>query len=338
MDDTGAPEDVYRRLVNATTDHALFMLDTDGTVTTWPPAAQRLYGYRPADAIDRSLDAFFATDRATTPPVADLLEEARTGSVDADNWHRRQDGSVFWASCTVSPVSNGTLDGYAVVVRNTTHRTRYERRLEHQNDRLKEFTDIVSHDLRAPLSIINGRLELFYETGDEEHLAAIDRTTDRMNRLVDDLLQMARQGQRVKDPEPTRIGTVIDIAQEGALPASVTLETEPMPPVLADADRLIQLFENLFRNSTEQGGNEVTVRVGRLPDGLYVEDDGPGIPKEHRSRVFDHGYTTRPNGTGYGLSVVRAIVNAHGWDVVVVDGTDGGARFELTGIEFGPEH
>ena len=103
---------------------------------------------------------------------------------------------------------------------------------------------------------------------------------------------------------------------------------------MADEDRLLQVFENLFRNSVDHGSEDVTVRVGPLRNGFYVEDDGPGIPKADRERVFNHGYTSREDGTGYGLSVVRSVIGAHGWDIAVADSDAGGARFEIRGIEF----
>ena len=155
-----------------------------------------------------------------------------------------------------------------------------------------------------------------------------------MAKLIEDLLSVARQGRIVRQPEPTDLETVLEIAQEGALPDSATLEYERVPTVMADADRLVQMFENLLRNSADHGGEAVTVRIGPLDDGFYVEDDGPGIPEADRERVFEHGYTTREDGTGYGLSVVRSIVGAHGWGVEVVESEDGGARFEITGLEF----
>ncbi|MFB6252125.1 MAG: sensor histidine kinase, partial [Halobellus sp.] len=97
--------------------------------------------------------------------------------------------------------------------------------------------------------------------------------------------------------------------------------------------RLCELFENLFGNAVEHGGNDVTVRVGRLEGGFFIEDDGPGMPEEDKEHVFDHGFTTREDGHGYGLSVVRTIVNAHGWDIVATDAQTGGARFEITEID-----
>jgi signal transduction histidine kinase len=118
--------------------------------------------------------------------------------------------------------------------------------------------------------------------------------------------------------------------------------------VLADEPRLTGLLENLFLNTVEHGstspdsqtrrdavshgGEDVTVRVGVLPDGFYVEDDGTGIPTESRADVFEYGYSTH-GGTGLGLPVVRSVAVAHGWEVTVTDAANGGARFEFTGAQ-----
>jgi signal transduction histidine kinase len=104
--------------------------------------------------------------------------------------------------------------------------------------------------------------------------------------------------------------------------------------IKADDDRLRQLLENLLRNAIEHGGRDVTVTVGTLDNGMYIEDTGPGIPEEQREDVFAAGYSSGENGTGFGLSIVKQIVNAHGWNVTVTESADGGARFEITGVEF----
>ena len=110
-----------------------------------------------------------------------------------------------------------------------------------------------------------------------------------------------------------------------------------LEPVEADYDRLCQLLENLFRNAIEHGGEDVTVRVGVLDDGFYIEDDGPGISEDVQEEVFDVGYSTSPDGTGFGLSIVKEITEAHGWKIAITEGTADGARFEITGVELGGE-
>jgi signal transduction histidine kinase len=92
------------------------------------------------------------------------------------------------------------------------------------------------------------------------------------------------------------------------------------------------VFENLFRNAIEHGGEDVTVTVGAIDAGFYVADDGPGIPADERTDVFGLGVTTDTDGTGFGLAIVERIVEAHGWTIDYVDSEDGGARFEVTDI------
>jgi signal transduction histidine kinase len=84
----------------------------------------------------------------------------------------------------------------------------------------------------------------------------------------------------------------------------------------------------------EPGAAAVTVRVGDLEDGFYVEDDGPGIPPERREATLEPGHSTVPGGTGFGLNIVRRIAEAHGWSLSVAEGAEGGARFEFAGVEF----
>jgi nitrogen fixation/metabolism regulation signal transduction histidine kinase len=82
-------------------------------------------------------------------------------------------------------------------------------------------------------------------------------------------------------------------------------------------------------------GSGVTVRVGGLDDGFYVEDDGPGIPDADRDSVFEAGYSTAEESSGFGLTIVQQIAAAHGWTVRATDAAGGGARFEFTGVADG---
>ena len=127
----------------------------------------------------------------------------------------------------------------------------------------------------------------------------------------------------------------------------MTLVIDGNCEVDADPDRLRQLFENLFENSIDHAESPVTVTVGsrevipmttRTTDstykGFYVSDDGPGIPEDVRGEVFEWGFTTSRDGTGFGLAIVEGIVQAHGWEITVTDSHDGGTQFEVTGQGF----
>ncbi|WP_434531280.1 two-component system sensor histidine kinase NtrB [Haloarcula sp. NS06] len=329
-------DSVSERLIEGLSSHAVFMLDTDGTITTWPEPAASLYGYDRVATVGQHVDMLFADPEEIETTVESLLTEAADGPVETQHWHRQADGSVFWATLSLSPLGDGDPEGFVAVSQDTTEKHQYDKMLERQNDRLKEFTDILAHDLKSPLSVISSRVHLARETGDEEHLDALEETSDRMARLVDDLLRVAKQGNVVTDPETTNVRAVVDTAWEGSGESTDrgTLHYADIGAVSADADRLIELFENLFQNSIRHGDGAVIVRVGPLENGFYVEDDGPGIPAEIKDDVFDHGFTTAEDGSGYGLSIVRTIAGAHGWDILVTDSNMGGARFEVTGVEF----
>ncbi|MFW6317750.1 MAG: GAF domain-containing protein [Halorubrum sp.] len=208
-----------------------------------------------------------------------------------------------------------------------------ERELEQQNERLEEFASIVSHDLRNPLNAAEGYLELARSEREEDHLDAVASAHDRIGALVDDLLQLAREGAAETEWEPVELAALVEDCWENVDTGGATVDVDVESAVRADRSRLAQLFENLIRNAVEHGGDDVTVTVGDLETGFYVADDGPGIPEDERERVFDAGYSTHDEGTGFGLAIVEEVADAHGCDVRVTRSESGGARFDVTGFE-----
>jgi PAS domain S-box-containing protein len=204
--------------------------------------------------------------------------------------------------------------------------------LQRQNERLEQFASIVSHDLRGPLNVLQGRLELAEETGDPAEFARCFTAVERMDAIIDDVLALSRAGDAIDETEPVEISGVATLAWDAVPTAEAGLDIVTDATVSADGSRLQQLFENLFRNSVEHGGDDVTVTVGGLEDGFYVEDDGAGIPEAERGEVFESGYSTATDGTGFGLAIVADIAEAHGWAIRVTDAESGGARFEVTGV------
>ena len=206
--------------------------------------------------------------------------------------------------------------------------------LERERDRLDEFAGVVSHDLRNPLNVAAGSVELARRECESGRLADAARALDRMETLIDHVLTLSRTGDDISDTEPVDLDALIEDGWRTVATDDATLVGTVDRTVLADADRLRQLVGNLVGNSVEHAGGSVRIRVGELPTGFYIEDDGPGIPEDERQDVFEMGHSTTNAGTGFGLSIVKRIVDAHGWDVRITGGPDGGARFEITGVEF----
>jgi signal transduction histidine kinase len=151
---------------------------------------------------------------------------------------------------------------------------------------------------------------------------------------VDDTLTLARQGATVSETEPIDVDPFLRKCWGMIEPGTARLEVADAVTIRGDRDRLRHVFENLFRNAVEHGGDDVTVWVGRAgEDTVFVEDDGAGIPPDDREAVFEPGHTSVVGGTGFGLTIVRRIVRAHGWAVTITEGSEGGARFEITDVE-----
>ncbi|MFB6157186.1 MAG: PAS domain S-box protein [Haloferacaceae archaeon] len=287
--------------------------------------------------------------------------ESRTRLIDEGGYERSLAGEFTRERRTFRTADGGTVEALlrAVPRRDATGEVAgtlamyvdvtERERIRRANERLDEFTSVVSHDLRNPLNVAEGRLELAREECDSDHLDDVDRAHDRMRALIDDLLALAREGEQVGNIESIDPDAVARKGWRNVETDDATLRVELDRPIRGDPSRLQQLFENLFRNcvehgstgsragpddGVEHGGPDVTVTVGALSDGFYVADDGPGIPADERERVFEAGYSTSAEGTGFGLSIVRQVAEAHGWAVEVVDGTEGGARFEVTGVAF----
>lgn len=251
--------------------------------------------------------------------------------------HEYNGVSVPVATVTTRHIIDGTPYHFGTI-KNITERKRRERELKRQNERLDAFTSVVSHDLRNPLNVAQGYIEILEEDIDRDELALVDNALDRMESLISELLALAKSGDHISDTEPISLAEIAQDTWETVDTASATLQvTEMVPKLVAARSRLRQLLANLFRNAIQHGGENVTVTVGGTDDGFFVEDDGEGIPAEERGDVFNAGFTTNSDGTGFGLNIVDQIATAHDWDIEVTEGAQGGARFEITGVEFTAE-
>ncbi|MFB6228157.1 MAG: PAS domain S-box protein [Halobacteriales archaeon] len=257
------------------------------------------------------------------------------------------DHGVFIAAATEPGVFNDADEDLALVltsnlehaldgVKREQQLRQRERELELENDRLEDVTSIISHDLRNPLNVIEGHLELARENCDcaSEHdfetmSAALDRSFD----IIEDVLTLTKQGGSIEETEVVGLATLADNCWRNVDTSEATIRIDGDVRFEADPDRFRHVLENLFRNAIDHGGDDVTIHVGNLEDGFFVADDGPGIPPEERDTVFEPGYTTRESGTGFGLHIVDRIVDVHGWEIGVTEAAEGGARFEITGID-----
>jgi len=318
-------------------DGGFFALDDEWRFTYLDDKAEQLLG-RDSEALlgENVRDAFpDATDDAFYDRYHEAVETQH--AVQFEEWYEPHEA---WYSVHAYPSETGL----SVFFRDVTERKRNERELQRQNARLERFAGILSHDLKNPLGVARGNAELLADVLDDvddpaadvaqSNVASIQDAHERMDEIIDSVLTLARKGNTVDTLDTVALG---DVAADGwsvveTDDATLTVETDAT--VEADPERLEVVLSNLFRNAVEHAGADATVRVGTTAERFYVADDGPGVPAVERDDVFEYGYTTTDDGTGFGLAIVGQVAEAHGWDVTVTESADGGARFEVTCVEF----
>ncbi len=326
----------YEELLNSAED-AIFLLDVEER-----DDGVRFEFERLNPAYERETGITTEAVRGKTP--REVFGEADGAELEA-NYHRCirarepisyqeelriDDGAKVWQTNLAPVVTDGEVSRLVGITRNVTERVERERELRRQNDRLDEFASVISHDLRNPLNVAQGRATLLKAETESEHIGPLVQSLDRMEAIVEDTLTLARQGDTIGDTEPVSLTDLAGKCWATVDADGASIEIVDDLTFRGDPDRLQHVFENLFRNAVEHGGPDVTVRVGRDGErGIYVEDDGPGIPVDRREEVFEPGHSSSSDGTGFGLTIVKRIAEAHGWTVSVTEGAEGGARFEF---------
>ena len=349
-------EERFRLLVEAVQDYAIFMLDPDGHVASWNAGAERSKGYTAQEIIGRHFRTFYPPDKQEAKhPEWELGMAIRDGHYEEEGWRIRKDGSRFWANVVITAIRNerGDLVGFTKVTRDMSERRAMLERLEGANARLQstaaeqaQFLAVTAHELRTPIRVVTGCAETLARhwsdmTDDErtEMLDAMDVGAGRLRRLIDDLLMASRLEAGAIEIQVAPVELAPLLASTVASARSTNPDAEFVVDcaaditVLADADRLAQIVDNLLANALRHGRSPVQITAA-VTDGtaeLAFTDAGPGVPVEMRERLFGRfatGETQR--GTGLGLFIVRELAHAQGGDARYETQLDGSSRFLVT--------
>ena len=379
-------------------DAGILAYDENGRVLDSNRRARDLLGIEEGTGTDVVAALPASPALAETPALADSPPLAGDIEADADlsTIEERLDGREFTAvrdgERRQFAISISTLEGSSdapigrgLLLFDVTERHRRERKLrrkneqlERKNEQLERLADVVSHDMRGPLSTADTALALLRGDLDdpdpavEQSLDDLVEVHDRLGEFVEHLPQLARGSTDVEAPVECDLADLAESAWRVLDTGAVELQIAGTAELQGDRQRLQRVFENLFLNATEQsstspgsrgrqdavehgvtdpdpppetavanggGGGPDTgpdrsdgvtqVRVGTFDRGVFVEDDGPGIPEDRREEVFEFG-TGTGDGSGFGLAIVRTVVEAHGWSIDVTESDSGGARFEIT--------
>lgn len=346
----------YETILETIPDEA-YQLDAEGYITKVVPpsnAEVAMTGHAPAELVGEHVSLIMDEDDIATAEreIESLLDDSDRDHASFEMETITIDGGRVPHENHIAVLprdEDGRFQGTVGVLRDITDRKERERELKAQNERLERFASIVSHDLRNPLNVAQGRLEQARRTCDcdETHLEEVAWAHDRMGVLIENILTIARDRDPQPDPEPIDLAAIVDDCWDHVDTGTAALRVDTDAVVRADRARLKQLLENLLRNAVDHSDvgpagpdgdgdrSGVTITVGDLADGdgFYVADDGPGIPPDERERVFESGYSSDGDGTGLGLAIVERIAAAHGWTATATESVAGGARFELADVD-----
>jgi PAS domain S-box-containing protein len=361
-------EERFRLLVNSVADYAIFSLDPGGMILSWNLGAERLKGYSADEVIGRHFSLFYPSDAVRDHAPERLLGVALAeGRVESEGWRVRKDGSRFWASVIITALHgpDGSHRGFAKVTKDLTERKRNEDALrgvlERERESAKRLRDldnmrsgvfeIVAHDLRSPLGVIQSLAYLMQTGWDElpdstmrDYLARIVARTALMSDLVDDLFDVVQLDSGQLDVECVEfdVGEVIASAIADTLQAPVASRVRTTLPdertALGDPRRTRQVVSNLLTNAAKFSGPEqpIDIDVERGPGSVSVAviDHGPGIPLGEQHLLFQRfsrlstGQETP--GSGIGLFIARSLIEAQRGQIEVRSSPGNGSTFRFT--------
>jgi PAS domain S-box-containing protein len=331
----------FRRIFRGSAE-GICMLDERGIVRAWNPALEQISGYEENEMIGhRWSDKLVVRDWAQKRIQGRELIEVRA---DAELELVTKEGPTRWISVLSDEIPSGEEKGWVVMVRDVTA-------LHAAEEAKSDFLSTISHELRTPLTTIKGSLQVLGrgveqlpEGMAEQMVAVMRRGSDRLERLVMNLLtvsQLETGGMNVFTEELT-LRELVDAAVDNAMRdhAKRVIEIEPeQVTIRADRERFMQALSQLLDNAVKFGGAQGTVKVCATQRNGYacisVSDEGPGVPKADRERIFERFVrlgsllTRETQGAGVGLFIAKKSVEAMNGNIYVEGGAETGATFTI---------
>ncbi len=356
-----ANEKIYKLLIDSVTDYAIFMLDPTGRIMTWNAGAARIKGYTANEIIGKHFSVFYPPDANREEfPKYELRKALEDGRFEDEGWRVRKDGSRFWANVVITPLfDDGQVHiGYAKVTRDLTQRLRNEELMKKNQELLRINTDLdnfiytASHDLKAPITNVEGLLKALQRQLGKETLqndtvrklySLLYGSVDRFKATVGSLTEIARIGKESQED----VGS-ISLAE-------VLAEVLPdLEAVIAEADARLEvqlecgnihfsrknlrsIVYNLLSNAIKFRAPDrplrvqVACRVESNYQVLSVADNGLGLDARQQEKLFGLFRRLHPHieGAGIGLYMVKRIVSEAGGRIEAESQADVGSTFRV---------
>lgn len=318
-------EIIINKIINKIDDY-IFLLDKNGKIIKSNELGEQFCINKMGDYNNIYLKQLFDNNKQIDLSIREVLKGNKT-KVYIDTIYNNSKQIFVLKNTLLEEDSNKIL----CIVKNISDYKKTEEELRNKNERLDAFMKIITHDIRNPLSIAKGNLELYMDennNNNSEKLNTTLKSIERIENISQEVLDIIKYNEEVTLKEVN----INDIAYEcwnNVKKPGYNLEISSDFKIELNYNLGKRLFENLFKNTINHAGKNVTITIGKLEDGFYVEDDGKGIKKIYRKNIFNSNYTTSESGEGLGLMIVKKICETHNWDIEVLESNYGGVRFEI---------
>jgi len=365
------PEFYFPKLIADIKGFAIFMMDEDGIIASWNIGCELMKGYKPEEAIGQNYEIFFPDFlRENKSPEKELEEAYKNGRYETENWRIKKNGELFWAYAVLTKVmdDDGNFVGYAKITQDQSEKKKFQDELQKKNadlqnikceleksgeitnQDLNEFIYTASHNLRNPISNMEGLLSAIAENAcykDKELVPLFSLMEESLDKLKKTILELTEINKIQKSiPDDVQDVSLKDLIEEVkssirslivSSKAKIELDITTCPVIRFSIKNLRSIFYNLLSNSIKYGSPartpEILIRTTAL-NGHYiiiVKDNGLGIKKENQEKVFTmfKRFNDNVEGTGIGLYIVKRIVDNAGGKIEIESTLGEGTTFKV---------
>ncbi|HYG15223.1 MAG TPA: PAS domain S-box protein [Bacteroidia bacterium] len=367
-------EQRYHKMIEEVQDYAIILLSPDGIIENWNLGAEKIKGYRANEIVGKHIREFYTqNDREIHLPETLLEQARREGRAYHEGWRVKKNGQLFWGSVVITALhgSNGKVVGFTKVTRDLTFKKaaedriqEYSRQLEIRNQELQEtykemesFSYVASHDLQEPLRKIKtfaGRIVNTESLSDKgkDYFGRITDATERMQALINDLLEYSRSNNSTAVVEEVDLNQVVrevcENQQEMLEEKEATVNIGKLPVISGIPLQMSQLFSNIIGNSIKYSRKDTPLVIdisyektdgqeindkGKTYNHITISDNGIGFEQQYSNKIFElfqrlHN-REEYSGTGIGLAICKKIVQNHGGAITGVGNPGKGATFNI---------
>lgn len=332
QDDLKKSEERYRKLIELSPD-AIILSDLESNIIMVNQQAVKLHGVNNQEELIGKNTFDFIVPEDHSRATINFQKTLEVGSIrNIEYLMIKKDGTIFPIDLSAAVISDemGNPTSLIGVIRDITERKHAEEKLKRQKEELSEFAHFIAHDLSNCLTSIEGYTQLLDLEYDETNI--IRKQVEYMKSLLTRSLTLADAGLAVKKDDDVDLNVLIERIAETIIPKNVVFSHDELPTILCDQERLAQVFTNILENAILHGKPKeivIKLKTTKKYQKILIINDGIMIPSEIQKRIFDYGFSTLKDSMGLGLSIVRKIIEAHGWWITVQSDNES-TSFQIT--------